>query len=204
MYQLLISQKSRNGALLLTLPLRKKGRRGGCAPSQSLQMRWRVWGPSFLIGRLLPRGPDAHGPGLLRAGPSGKEQFTPSSHSACLSSVPSGDWSANSATHGASGRGGLWRVYLSASARKRSGPEGLATPNKVSKTARSAIPCRSSASGHRAGSSIHTRGQSRETGSLSTFSGSVEASAKCISMGLAHCRAGLGNVGPGVPLSCRV
>ncbi len=34
----------------------------------------------------------------------------------------------------------------------------------------------------------HTRGQSQDTGSLSTFSGSVEASAKCISMGPAHCR----------------
>ncbi len=36
-------------------------------------------------------------------------------------------------------------------------------------------------------SSKHTRGQSRETGSLSTLSGSVEASAKCVSMGTAHC-----------------
>ncbi len=50
----------------------------------------------------------------------------------------------------------------------------------------SAIPCRSSASGHRASSSKHTRGQSRETGSLSTFYGSVETPAKCISMGFAQ------------------
>ncbi len=34
----------------------------------------------------------------------------------------------------------------------------------------------------------YTRGQCRETGSLSTFSGNVEASATCISMGPAHCR----------------
>ncbi len=72
--------------------------------------------------------------------------------------------------------------------RKRSGPERLAISKKVFRTAKSAVPCRSSASGHRASSSKHTRGQSRETGSLSTFSGSVEASAKCISMGPAHCR----------------
>ncbi len=65
---------------------------------------------------------------------------------------------------------------------------GSLPPKKVFRTARLAVPCRSSASGHRASSSKHTRGQSRETGSLSAFSGSVEASAKCISMGPAHCR----------------
>ncbi len=94
-------------------------------------------------------------------------------YGARLSSVPSGD---------------LQRVFLSASARKLSGPERLATSKKVFRTAKSAVPCRSSSPWHRASSSKHTRGQSRETGSLSTFSGSVEASAKCISMGPAHCR----------------
>ncbi len=100
----------------------------------------------------------------------------------------SGDCSINPSTPGASGHNDLQRVFLSASARKRSGPERLATSKKVFRTARSVVPCRSSASGHRASSSEHTRGQSRETGSLRTFSGSVEASAKCISMGPAHCR----------------
>ncbi len=37
-------------------------------------------------------------------------------------------------------------------------------------------------------SSKYTSGQSRETGSLSTSFGSVEASAKCVSLGPAHCR----------------
>ncbi len=83
--------------------------------------------------------------------------------------MPSGDRSVTPATPGASGHNDLQRVFLSASARKRSGPERLATSKKVFRTARSDVPCRSSASGHRASSSKHTRGQSRETGSLSTF-----------------------------------
>ncbi len=82
---------------------------------------------------------------------------------------PSGDRSVTPATPGASGHNDLQRVFLSASARKHSGPERLATSKKVFRTARSDVPCRSSASGHRASSSKHTRGQSRETGSLSTF-----------------------------------
>ncbi len=102
--------------------------------------------------------------------------------------MPSGDHSVTPATLGASGHSGLQRVFLSASARKRSSPERLTTSKKVFRTARSAVPCRSSTSGHRASSSKHTRGQSRETGSLSAFSVSLEASAKCISMGPAHCR----------------
>ncbi len=100
--------------------------------------------------------------------------------------MPSVDRSVSPATLGASGHSDLQRVSFSASARKRSGPERLATSKKVFRTARSTIPCQSSASGHRPSSSKHTRGQSRETGSLSTFSGSVEASAKCISMGPAR------------------
>ncbi len=63
---------------------------------------------------------------------------------------------------------------------KRSGPEKLATSSEVFRAARSAVPCRSSASGHRA-SSKYTRSQSRETGSLSRSPGDVEAPAKCVS-----------------------
>ncbi len=102
--------------------------------------------------------------------------------------MPSGDRSVTPATLGALGHSNLQRVPLSASAQKRSGPERLATPKSMLRTARSAVPCRVSASGHRTISSEHPRGQSRETGSLSTFSSSVETSDKCISMGPAHCR----------------
>ncbi len=84
-----------------------------------------------------------------------------------LSSVPSGDWSANPAS--VPGLSGLQRAHLSvSSARKRSRTERLAAPSGVLRAARAADPCRSSASGHRASSSKHTRGQFRDTGSLST------------------------------------
>ncbi len=97
-----------------------------------------------------------------------------SSYGARLSSVPSGDRSANPAIYGASGHSGLQQALLSVfSAWKRSETERLATSSGVSRAARSAISCRSSVSGHRASSSKYTRGQSRETGSLSRSSGSM-------------------------------
>ncbi len=74
--------------------------------------------------------------------------------------MPSED---RSVTIGASGHSDLQQVPLSASARKRSGPERLATPKSMLRTARSAVPCRVSASGHRTISSEHPRGQSRES-----------------------------------------
>ncbi len=108
-------------------------------------------------------------------------------HGARLSSVPSGDQSANPAS--VPGRSGLQRAFLSvSSAQKCSGAGRLATPSGVSRAARSAVPCRSSTPGHRASRSKYTRDQSRETGSLSRLFGSMETAAKCVSMGHAHCR----------------
>ncbi len=98
-------------------------------------------------------------------------------HSAHLSSVPSGDQSANPA----SVLGVL--VLLGSSAQKCSGAGRHATPSGVSRAARSAVPCRSSAPGHRASRSKYTRGQSRETGSLSKSSGGVGAFAKHVLLG---------------------
>ncbi len=106
------------------------------------------------------------------------------SHGTRLSSVPSGDRSANPATDGASGRSGLQRALLSVSStRKRSRTERLAAPSRVSRAARSDVPCWSSASGHRASSSKHIRGQSRETGSFSRSPGGVGSPAKHVSLG---------------------
>ncbi len=86
-------------------------------------------------------------------------------HGARLSSVPSGDQSANPAS--VPGRSGLQRALLAVSStQKCSGAGRLATPSGVSRAARSAVPCRSSAPGHRASRSKYTRDQSRETGSL--------------------------------------
>ncbi len=108
-------------------------------------------------------------------------------HGARLSSVPSGDQSANPAS--VPGRSGFQRALLSvSSAQKCSGAGRLATPSGVPRAARSAVPCRSSAPGHRASRSKYTRDQSRETGSLSRLFG--RTAAKCVSMGHAHCRQG--------------
>ncbi len=62
-------------------------------------------------------------------------------HGARLSSVPSGDQSANPAS--VLGHSGLQRALLSvSSAQKCSGDGRLATPSGVSRAARSAVPCR--------------------------------------------------------------
>ncbi len=105
-------------------------------------------------------------------------------HGARLSSVPSGDQSANPAS--VPGRSGLQRAFLSvSSAQKCSGAGRLATPSGVSRAARSAVPCRSSAPGHRASRSKYTRGQSQETGCLRRPPGGLGAPAKRVSLGSA-------------------
>ncbi len=115
----------------------------------------------------------------------GRAVYT-ASYGARLSSVPSGDRSANPVS--VPGRSSLQRALLSiSSTQKCSGAGRLANPSAVSRAARSAVSCRSPASGHRASRSKYTGGQSRETGSLRLF-GSVETTAKCVSMGHAHCR----------------
>ncbi len=85
-------------------------------------------------------------------------------HGARLSSVPSGDQSANPAS--VPGRSGFQRAFLSVSSAQKCSGAGRA--------ARSAVPCRSSAPGHRASRSKYTRDQSRETGSLSRLFGSMK------------------------------
>ncbi len=102
-------------------------------------------------------------------------------YGARLSSVPSGDRSANPAS--VPGRSGLQRAHISvSSARKRSGAEMLATPSGVSAAASSAFSCRCAVPGYQTSRSNYTGGQSRETGSLSRLFGSVETTAKCVSM----------------------
>ncbi len=133
-------------------------------------MTW-VWGPSFPIegfwGSPEAKAQDCWGQALW-----GRVVYT-ALHGARLSSVPSGDQSANPAS--VPGRSGLQRLFLSvSSAQKCNGAGKLATPSGVSRAARSAVPCRSSVPGHRASLSKYTRDQSRETGSLSRLFGSVE------------------------------
>ncbi len=89
-------------------------------------------------------------------------------HGVRLSSVPSGDRSANPATYDVPGCSDLQRAHISvSSARKRSGAEMLATPSGVSRAASSAFSCRSAIPGYQTSRSDYTRGQSPETGSLS-------------------------------------
>ncbi len=108
--------------------------------------------------------------------------------------MPSGDRSANPAMYGVPGRSDLQRAHVPvSSARKRSGAGMLATPSGVSGAASSAVSCRGAVPGHRTSRSEYTRGQSQETGSLSRLFGSVETTAKCVSVGPAHCRERLQN-----------
>ncbi len=105
-------------------------------------------------------------------------------HGARLSSVPSGDQSANPSS--VPGRSGLQQAFLSVSSAQKCSRAGrLATPSGVSRAARLAVPCRSSAPGHRASRSKYTRGQSQETGSLNRPPGGLGAPAKRVSLGSA-------------------
>ncbi len=134
------------------------------------------------IDSLRPERPDAMVQGLEGRPLWGRAVYT-ALHGARLSSVPSGDQSANPAS--VLGHSGLQRALLSvSSAQKCSGDGRLATPLGVSRAARSAVPCRSSVPGHRASRSKCTRGQSQETGSLSKSPGGVGALAKRVFMGI--------------------
>ncbi len=107
---------------------------------------------------------------------SGKAGLT-ALHGARLSSVPSGDRSANPAS--VPGCSGLQQALLSVLP-----PGNVAAHLWVSRAARAAVPNQSSASGHRASS----RETSSRDQSLSRIFGSVETTAKCDWMGHAHCR----------------
>ncbi len=128
-------------------------------------------------------------PRALEGRPLWRRAVYTASHGARLSSVPSGDQSANPAS--VPGRSGLQRALLSVSStQKCSGAGRLATPSGVFRVARSAISCRSPASGHRASRSKYTRGQSRETGFLSRSPGVEGAPAKRVSLGPAWADSG--------------
>ncbi len=92
------------------------------------------------IDSLRPERPDAMVQGLEGRPLWGRAVYT-ALHGARLSSVPSGDQSANPAS--VPGRSGLQRAFLSvSSAQKCSGAGRLATPSGVSRAARSVVPCR--------------------------------------------------------------
>ncbi len=120
--------------------------------------------------------------------PWGRAVYT-ALHGARLSSVPSGDQSANPAVfQGAA----VSSERFSQSLPPRNVAELGGSPplRGVSRAARSAVPCRSSVPGHRASRSKYTRGQSQETGFLSKSSGGVGALAKRVLLGPAWADSG--------------
>ncbi len=138
----------------------------------ALPGRRRICWLSFSLDSLQLERPDANGPGLLRAAPLGKSGVH------CITRCPSllSALSANPAS--VPECSGLQRALLSVSSTQNFSRAGrLATPSGVSRAARSAVSCRSPASGHRASHSKYTKGQFWETGSLSRLFGSMETTA---------------------------
>ncbi len=152
-------------------------------------LSWRrTCGPCFRPRRLW-RSPDAHGPGLMRVAPAGGELFSPRFPVPVPRQCPQEVGLPTLVT----GHSDLQRAYISVSSAWKCGTEMLATPSGVSRTASSAVPCRCAIPGRRTSCSDYTRGQSRETGSLSKPFGSMETTAKCVTMGPADCRERLQN-----------
>ncbi len=119
-----------------------------CRPSSSLDSLWLEC-------------PDACGSGLLRAGPSGKERCTPHNSVPVSPQCPQKIGLPTLSPAVLQCAAVSSECFSVSSAQKRS-----ATPWGVSRAARAAVPCQSSALGNRASSSKHTRGQSQETGTL--------------------------------------
>ncbi len=125
----------------------------------------------------------------MRAGPPGEERFTPHYTGARLSSVPSGDQSANPAVfQGAAVSSERFSqslpprnvAELGGSPPLRGSLEQLDRPS----------PAGPPVPGHRASRSKYTRGQSQETGFLSKSSGGVGALAKRVLLGPAWADSG--------------
>ncbi len=129
------------------------------APGPKASSRRRICGPSFSLDNLRLERPDAYGPGLLRAGPSGEERCTPH-HTVPVSPQCPQEISLPTLPVFQGAAVSSERFSQSLPPGKLSGAERLATPSGVSRAARSAVSCRSSASDHRASSSKYTRGQS--------------------------------------------
>ncbi len=143
--------------------------RGGARSSATrlgLQGRSRIWGPYLRLGGPRRRSPDTWGWRTSEGRPLwGRKEL----QGAYLSPVPST----------------LRSV-------RRKGTETHVTPEGVYKTDSSDPAWRCAVTGVRATVS-NTRGQPREAGSLSRLFGSVDTTAKCVSMGPADCRKGVSN-----------
>ncbi len=127
---------------------------------------------------------------LIKNSPPRSRAVNTSFYGAGLTSMSSGDRSANPATSCASGRSGLWRAHISRSTQKCSGLGVPAPSEEDFRVISSDASCWFTVSGHR---SVRTnryksRNQSREAGTSSRIFGSVGTSAKYISLGPADYR----------------
>ncbi len=144
---------------------------------------------TVVSNRRLLRQSWCYSPGLMMAGPSGEERCTPH-YTVPVSPQCPQEISRLTLPVFQGAAVSSERFSQSLSAQKCSGAGRLATPSGVSRAARSAVPCRSSAPGHRASRSKYTRGQSQETGSLSRPPGGLGAPAKRVSLGSAWADSG--------------
>ncbi|XDV38776.1 hypothetical protein PO909_008118 [Leuciscus waleckii] len=119
----------RSRAFPPVLPHKNLGDTEGALKPSSLRGVKRICGPLLLPRRLLGRSPDVRGPRTNEGSSPRSRAVNTSFYGARLSSVPSGDRSANPATSGVTGRSGLRRAHISRSTRKRSGL-GMPAPSE--------------------------------------------------------------------------
>ncbi|XDV19881.1 hypothetical protein PO909_025279 [Leuciscus waleckii] len=175
----------RNRAFPPVLPHKNLGDTEGALKPSSLRGVKRICGPLLPPRRLLGKSPDVRGLRTNEGSPPRSRAVNTSFHGARLSSVPSGDRSANPAASGVTGRSGLRRAHISRSTRKRSGLGMPAPSEEGARAVCSVVPCRCAVTGRRTDYSTATksRNQSREAGTSSRIFDSVEATVKCFSLG---------------------
>ncbi|CAM4576079.1 unnamed protein product [Leuciscus chuanchicus] len=139
----------RNRAFPPVLPHKNLGDTEGALKPSSLRGVKRICGPLLPPRRLLGKSPDVRGLRTNEGSPPRSRAVNTSFHGAILSSVPSGDRSANPATSGVTGRSGLRRAHISRSTRKRSGLGMPAPSEEGARAVCSVVPCRCAVTGRR-------------------------------------------------------
>ncbi|CAM4628207.1 unnamed protein product [Leuciscus chuanchicus] len=139
----------RNRAFPPVLPHKNLGDTEGALKPSSLRGVKRICGPLLPPRRLLGKSPDVRGLRTNEGSPPRSRAVNTSFHGARLSSVPSGDRSANPAASGVTGRSGLRRAHISRSTRKRSGLGMPALSEEGARAVCSVVPCRCAVTGRR-------------------------------------------------------
>ncbi|CAM4618530.1 unnamed protein product [Leuciscus chuanchicus] len=139
----------RNRAFPPVLPHKNLGDTEGALKPSSLRGVKRICGPLSPPRRLLGKSPDVRGLRTNEGSPPRSRAVNTSFHGARLSSVPSGDRSANPAASGVTGRSGLRRAHISRSTQKRSGLGMPAPSEEGARAVCSVVPCRCAVTGRR-------------------------------------------------------